>query len=201
VFHVKHLQLADVLAWVGHTDPGDLPSRLERFESWLETEGVAAGGIGPDEVGVTWVRHILDSLMFARGITGHPQTILDLGSGVGLPGIPLALLFPRAAVTLVDRSRSRLELARRALRILDLPRVQTVQADFAAFSGKAEVVVMRAALPQSEAVPFLRDLVEAGGSAILGVGLSRGEDEFGLQERFPGSEVLDAGRWLHIMRG
>ena len=198
---MKHVQLAEVLEWTGHADPGDLMPRLELFESWLVTEATVAGGIGPDEGGGPWVRHILDSLMFARGINGQPESVLDLGSGVGLPGIPLALLFPQAAVTLVDRSGRRMGLARRAARILDLPSLETATADFEEYAGTAEVVVMRAALPHKEAAGLLLERMEAGGSAIVGVGLSRDEELGGRQERFPGSEVLDAGRWLHIMPG
>jgi 16S rRNA (guanine527-N7)-methyltransferase len=161
---------------------------------------MAGGGIGPGEADI-WQRHILDSLMFARGIPTGVSSLLDLGSGVGLPGIPLALLLPGAVVTLVDRSRRRMELARRAGRILQLENLETICSDFADLEASADVVTMRAALGSKEALPVLLAHVRAGGSTILGVGIERSADLVGLQECFPGSSVLDPGRWLHIMRG
>ncbi len=200
MFHVKQVQLAEVLEWVAHPNPDGLFEQLVRFEGWLATEGMASGGIGPGETEI-WERHILDSLMFARGVPTGTSTVLDLGSGVGLPGIPLAMLLPHAVVTLVDRSARRMESARRVGRVLRLVNLETICSDFADLDAVADAVTMRASLPNKEALAVLLGHVGAGGSTVLGVGMERGTDLPGLQERFPGSLVLDPGRWLHIMRG
>lgn len=200
MFHVKRRQLDDVLAWVGHAAPVGLLDRLEAFERWLVTEGVVSGGVGPNESDI-WVRHILDSVMFARGFDTPPASIIDLGSGVGLPGVPLALLFPKSAVVLVDRSGRRLASARRVARVLRLESVSTIQAEFSGYFGEADGVVMRAALPSDDAGDEIRRHLAPGGVGVLGIGRTAPETKDGIIERFPGSEVLDPGRWLHIMRG
>lgn len=197
---MKHRQLLDVLDWVGRPEASDLMTRLEAFEQWLVREGVAGGGLGPAETEV-WVRHVLDSLMFARGLEGDPDTILDMGSGVGLPGVPLALLFPSANVTLLDRSGRRMEMARRAARVVRAENIHTMRSEFAAFEGEFQGVVMRAALKPALAIETLRRHISPGGRGVLGIGLDPSPDLLGELERFPGSQVLDAGRWLHIMRG
>ncbi len=197
---MKRRQLDDVLAWTGHPAPAGLFDRLEAFEAWLATEAAVSGGVGPNERDV-WVRHVLDSLMFARGFDTAPASIIDLGSGVGLPGVPLALLFPGSAVVLVDRSGRRLASARRAARVLRLESVSTTQAEFSGYSGVADAVVMRAALGPGDAVHEIRRHLTPGGVGVLGIGRAATETEDGVLERFPGSEVLDPGRWLHIMRG
>jgi 16S rRNA (guanine527-N7)-methyltransferase len=136
--------------------------------------------------------------MFGVGAE-HPRTIVDLGSGVGLPGIPLALLFPEAAVVLVDRSGRRVRLARRAARVCGAENVSVEQASFAATAPQdADLVVMRASLPLDEAPAVLQTHVAEAGRAVLGVGLNRPDDL--ACARFPGSGILDPGRWLHIMQ-
>lgn len=199
MFHVKHAQLDDVLGWVGLEAPPGLLGRLEAFERWLVTEGVVAGGIGPGEVPSVWERHVLDALMFSVG-NPAPTKIVDLGSGVGLPGLPLALLHPGAEVVLVDRSGRRMRLARRAARVCGAGNVAAVETTFDDLPPQeADLVVMRASLPQHEAPAELRRHRAQGGVAVLGVGLERPED-MDPCERYPGSRVLDPGRWLHIMR-
>lgn len=200
LFHVKHRQLTEVLEWVGAPESHHLMDSLEELENWLMGEGAYSGGLGPNEADV-WTRHILDSLMFARGLGEHPDSILDMGSGVGLPGIPLALLFPSSTVTLVDRSGRRMEMARRAARVIGAANVQTFRSEFDEFSGEFDGVVMRASLQPDSAIAAIRGHISPGGYGVLGIGLSPPPGFAGKLVRFPGSEVLDAGRWLHIMRG
>ncbi|NND84548.1 MAG: class I SAM-dependent methyltransferase, partial [Acidimicrobiia bacterium] len=187
-----------VLRWMGVAGPPGLLERLERFEGWLAAEGADAGGIGPAELPDLWERHVLDSIMFGFE-AGSPTRIVDLGSGAGLPGIPLALLFPSAEVMLVDRSGRRVRLARRAARVAGAANVSVVQAGFGELPPQeADLVVMRASLPLDDAPAVLAAHRAEGGRAVLGVGLTRPE---GLAcTRFPGSGILDPGRWLHIMR-
>ncbi len=199
MFHVKQAQLAEVLDWVGVAASDGLFEGLTRFAGWLAEEGAAAGAIGPQELDHLWERHILDSLMFSVG-SQRPRHILDLGSGVGLPGMPLALLHPDAEVALVDRSGRRVRLARRAARVCGADNVTVIETDFLhAGLEPADFVVMRASLPVTDAIPVLEALRTPGGAAVVGVGLDP-VDEFAGLARFPGSSILDPGRWLHIMR-
>lgn len=199
MFHVKQAQLTEVLDWVGVAPPPGLFEGLTRFAGWLAGEGAAAGGIGPQELEHLWERHILDSLMFSVD-SPHPRRILDLGSGVGLPGIPLALLHPGSEVVLVDRSGRRVRLARRASRVCGADNVTVIESDFLDEGLEpADLVVMRASLPVVDAIPVLEGLRAPGGTAVVGVGLDPFDDITDLT-RFPGSAMLDPGRWLHIMR-
>ena len=71
------------------------------------------------------VRHLLDSLAIARFVRG--QSLLDIGSGGGFPGMPLAVINPQLEVTLLDSRGKRVEFLRYACAALDLGGVSVVR--------------------------------------------------------------------------
>ena len=137
------------------------PEQLDRFRAFLEDEALPAGGIGPSERDRLTGRHIHDSLGFS--VAWHaeppPARVVDIGSGVGLPGIPLAILWPATTVTLVERSGRRARLLRRVARILGLSSVEVVERDVAALGPVTGAgIVMRAVFPPAEAPDRLEHL-------------------------------------------
>ena len=77
-----------------------LPAAAE-YAELLATAGVERGLIGPREAGRLWDRHILNSAVVAEAVPRGAR-VLDVGSGAGLPGIPVALARPDLAVTLLE---------------------------------------------------------------------------------------------------
>lgn len=155
-------------SWAGFPLSPEAAGRLLRFGEWLATEATAAGGLGPAEPERIWPRHLADSLVLGfPWATQAPPALCDLGAGVGLPGIPLAVALPDTAVTLIDRSGRRCRLMRRAARILGLDvdiRQQDVERDpIEAFPA----VVSRAAFPPERAVALAAAGLSPGGTAVL----------------------------------
>lgn len=185
-------------------------SSMEKLQHWLATEAVEAGGVGPSEVDLLEERHLADSVLFARPWRGTaPATVLDIGSGVGLPGLVLGIVWPEAQVVLLDRSGRRYDLARRAIRILGLANVSALQADVHSHRDQYEAVVMRAVLPPVEAPSVVAPLLHPGGRSV--VGLSRTQaptnaaelllatQAAGLTGTVEEVKVLDLRAWLLIM--
>ncbi len=198
---LREQQLEQVMDWAGHRVSSSQLGQLDRVAQWLATEGRDAGGIGPDEA--VWERHILDSLMFSKGFTVPPSSLVDLGGGIGLPGLPLAVLFPTSAITLVDRSTRRMRLVRRVCRIVGIENLTTMVGDIEAITANSfSGGVMRAVLPPDTGIPLLREITKPDGVAVFGVGLDmfHVKHQDGETTRFPGSEVLDPGRWIHIIQ-
>lgn len=184
MFHVKHTdvyhghvprettmstesKLTKVSDWLEIAWSGDQRSMLLRFEQWLLEEAVVAGGIGPDEGGRIFDRHIADSLAFLTLIGNHTSSIVDIGSGVGLPAIPIAISLPEATVTIVDRSERRTTLARRALRILSLENVEVITADASNVGDVFDVVAFRASLRIEAAAEAFLGLASEDGTGIF----------------------------------
>lgn len=205
MFHGKHAaaSLGKAAAWAGvPLDPAKR-DQLADFATWLAGEGVEAGGIGPDETGRIVDRHVADSLTFAAAWATFPQRILDVGAGVGLPGIPLAIAYPETAFTLVDRSERRCTLARRVVRVLGLPNVTVEQRDIDQMGTLWPGMVFRASLPADRALAVAAPRLEPGGRAV--VGLSRLAEPSSLPDPPPGTVVdmlstgpgvLDSPAWL-----
>ncbi len=152
-------------------------------------------------------RHICDSLVYLIAIEPHQSTVIDVGSGVGLPGIPIAIGRPDLEVTLLDRSQRRTDLARRAVRILGLDNVTVETGDVKGANGSWDVVTFRASLAPDAAVEAFEALAASTGIGVFGV--SRLPDNPSVPEPPPGisyelrqeaSEVLDSPSWLLRMR-
>lgn len=172
--------------------------QFELFHSFLRNEAILAGGIGPNEKERLWRRHIADAVLFGIEF-GRADDCLDIGSGMGLPGIPLAILFPDTEFVLLDRAGRRVALSRRACSILGLDNTSVIQGDVVAVDRRYHRIVSRASLPPDQLLLHVKHLLrKPDGIAIIGLShnesaLREAQDETGFRTRvvrIPG-EVLD----------
>lgn len=173
---------------------------LERYGEWLATEGHRSGGIGPAEIERVDRRHLADSLLFAIALPVDCKEVWDLGSGAGLPGIPLAIAHPQTQFTLFDRSGRRIDLLRRAIRVLGLQNCQAVQGDIKDLEGSVGAVVSRASIPAEQLGGIVRRLLSPPGVAVTGGSWRERPEVRGWETVEIPEDVLDQTVWLLIMR-
>ncbi len=163
------LQMAIAAAkWTGVSLTQGEMDLLTAYRSWLAGEAIPAGGLGPNEGHRLWERHVADSLLFGSGL-GEGKLCLDIGSGVGLPGIPLAISHPQAHFDLVDKSGRRCDLLRRAIGVLGLRNCSVIHSDVAQLERTYPFVVSRAAMPADQLLIHVKHLLEQGGIANISV--------------------------------
>ncbi|MGH3651036.1 MAG: 16S rRNA (guanine(527)-N(7))-methyltransferase RsmG [Acidimicrobiia bacterium] len=174
--------------------------QMTRYGLWLATEARDAGGIGPGEIDRIERRHLADSMLFASQLSSAPGEVWDLGSGVGLPGIPLAVCMPETRFLLIDRSGRRVDLLGRAIRILDLENCEVEQGEINQLDGEVETVVSRASLPPGLLTPLVTRLLIPGGMAVVGGSWRAPPDHPGWETAEIPRDLLDHTVWLLIMR-
>ena len=171
--------------------------QLEALRVWLATEAIPAGALGPAEAPRIPDRHLANSIVFAAAWGEPPGRCWDLGTGAGLPGLVLAIVWPDCGMTLIDRSRRKIDLVSRAARVLGLG-ITTEVADLEELAGPVEAIVSRATKPAEQLLPHLRRLLKPRGLAVVS---GSGVVVPGYQEMVVPAGILDHSARLLMMRG
>ena len=138
----------------------------ERFAYLLATRGVEQGLIGPREVPRLWDRHLLNCAVVAELIDGRCRTVVDIGSGAGLPGLVLAMVLPDVAVTLLEPMERRCRFLAGCVTELELANVTVLRARAEDATVKADVATARAVAPLPRLAELAVGLVRPGGMVL-----------------------------------
>jgi 16S rRNA (guanine527-N7)-methyltransferase len=154
----------------------DLP-RAEAYAELLATEGVRRGVIGPREAERLWSRHLLNSAVVVEACPAS-GLVVDVGSGAGLPGIPMALARPELTVRLVEPLLRRVTFLTEVVNQLGLTNVEVVRSRVEDLHGSwaARTVTARAVAPLDRLAGWCLPMVAAGGS-LLALKGDRADDE------------------------
>jgi len=105
------MQKEAFINFLKETFPDKHPELIKSFESyfnWIIEENRKINLISrqtdPEDI---WTQHFLDSLLSVKHVNYSGKAILDFGTGGGLPGIPLAIAYPNASVTLLDSRKKK----------------------------------------------------------------------------------------------
>ncbi len=136
------------------------------YAQLLLTDGIERGVIGPREADRIWRRHLFNCAALAPLIPAR-ATVIDLGSGAGLPGIPVALARPDLSVTLLEPMARRVRFLQRCLATLELPQVSVLHARAQeATAAPAAIVIARAVAPLTALAELALPLCEPNGRLL-----------------------------------
>lgn len=178
MFHVEHIE-SDDMPEAAQTVFGDRLELAVKYRDSLATAGVERGLIGPREVPRLWDRHLLNCAVIGE-LIAEGESVVDVGSGAGLPGIPLAIARPDLRITLVE------PLLRRSVYLAEF--IEEVGLDVRVVRGRAEqpgvlheaggadVVTSRAVAPLEKLARWSIPLVHEGGRMLAMKGSSAAEE-------------------------
>lgn len=163
MFHVKH--------------PGSAGHLLEAYEALVRTWAPKLDLVAPGDLDRFRPRHIDDSLRILPLVRSClPGPAADVGSGAGLPGIPLAIAEPGRTWRLLEPRSKRAGFLDEVVRSLDLQHVEVLRmtseqaASDPALAAAHVLAVARALAPPAEAFARIRRLVVSGGIAVVFTG-------------------------------
>jgi 16S rRNA (guanine527-N7)-methyltransferase len=168
MFHVKHGE-APAAPPAAATVFGDRLGLAEQYASVLAGAGIERGLIGPGEVDRLWDRHILNSAAVAE-LLASSERVADVGSGAGLPGIPLVLARADVSVTLVEPLLRRAEFLSEVVELLGLPvtviRGRAEERTVREAAGDIDVVTSRAVASLDKLTRWCFPLLRPGGRML-----------------------------------
>ncbi|AAT84051.1 16S rRNA methyltransferase GidB [Cutibacterium acnes FZ1/2/0] len=149
---------------------------IRQYVDILVSRGVDWGLIGPREIGRLWERHILNSIAL-ESLIPEGCRVADVGSGAGLPGIPLAILRPDLEMTLIEPMLRRSNFLTEALDELGLDdRVTVVRGRAEDADLHVDVVVSRAVAKLATLINWTADLIVESGSLLALKGQSADDE-------------------------
>jgi 16S rRNA (guanine527-N7)-methyltransferase len=203
MFHVKHE------AWVSDADAlGVHPSgaqwdAIERFQSLLLRIAVPRGMIAPGDSGRLWERHIADALRGASEVSRRTR-IADVGSGAGIPGVPLAIVTPESEFVLVEPRRGRVAFLEAVVDALELSNVTVVAQKAAAVADRFDVVTARALASPTAGWRLVEPMLDGEGRFVYWAGkgfTGAGLSDIGVSWRLsPHSGLADEGPLVIMAR-
>ncbi|WP_304410565.1 16S rRNA (guanine(527)-N(7))-methyltransferase RsmG [Corynebacterium stationis] len=152
----------------------------EKYHDLLATDGSTRGFIGPREVPRLWDRHLINCAVIGD-VMDEGATVVDVGSGAGLPGIPLAIARPDLRITLIEPLLKRSVFLQEVVDKLALDNVTVIRGRAEegpikkAVAG-ADIVTSRAVAPLGKLAKWSLPLVRRGGEMIAMKGESVHEE-------------------------
>ncbi len=158
---------------------GDRLGLARRYADWLAGPGVERGLMGPREAERVWERHLLNCAVIGE-LIDPGERIVDIGSGAGLPGVPLALARPDLRITLLEPLLRRSQFLHEAVADLglavDVVRGRAEDPAIRNRFGGVDVAVSRAVAPLDKLTKWSMALLKRGGR-MLAIKGERAADE------------------------
>lgn len=154
---------------------GEGYERAVKYAELLAKDSEKLGLLGPRELDKLWSRHILNSGVVAELLIDG-ERVADIGSGAGLPGLPVAIAQPNCQMTLVEPMERRSDWLKKVVEELGLDNVRVFRARGEELDPQFDVVLARAVAALPKLIRFCAPSLLPGGR-LLALKGAKAEDE------------------------
>jgi len=172
MFHVKHEAWRRWSDLLGLEIDAATAERLDAYEGLLLEKALPLGMIGRADREHLHERHVVDSLRAIPLLGPAPMQVVDLGSGAGLPGIPLAIARPDLSFGLTELRRRRVAFIEFAVDSLQLRNVRVFAGRAEGLAGPFDVCLSRAFAEPGRAWAIAKSLLSPTGKLLFWAGRS-----------------------------
>ena len=189
----------DLLARFSPQISDDAKAQLESFARLLTDWNIKVNLVSRRDIDRVWERHIVDSLSCLEFLDLSGCRVLDLGTGGGLPGIPLKIVVPSMELVLVDHTRKKIRAVDAMLTKLGLMEAEAIWGDTLEISRQEkhakqyDVVVTRAVGGVEQILPIADKLLAPKGVVVMWRTLDHTDK---LPARFPMQREFATGQTL-----
>jgi len=169
MFHVKHPAWVEDAAALGIELSDPSWEALDAYRSMLATVAIPRGTIAASDEANLWGRHIRDGLRAVSELRDD-ETIADLGSGAGIPGVPLAIALPSASFVLIEVRRARAAFLEAVRDELQLTNVDVVLGRVESLRRPIDVAMARAFAPPLASWQAASGILSRSGKLIYWAG-------------------------------
>ncbi len=134
--------------------------QIEKLETLYNDWNLKINVVSRKDIDELYIRHILHSLGIAKVISFKAGSkILDVGTGGGFPGIPLAILFPESQFVLVDSIAKKIKVVDEIIKALGLTNVKTFHSRVEDIKGQFDFIVSRAVTTMPNFVGWVKNKI------------------------------------------
>ena len=160
----------------------------ELYEDWNAKINV----ISRKDMDSFYCNHVLHSLSLAKlNEIKLLDNVLDIGTGGGFPGIPLAIFYPETHFTLVDSIRKKITVVHAVKNAIGLNNVDVINDRFENIEGDFNVIVSRAVAPALKLVQFTKKSISKNGKYLFMKGGDLSEEQQSIKRTYKGSSWLE----------
>ena len=173
--------------------------QFEKLESLYALWNAQINVISRKDIQDLYLKHVLHSLSIAKIVTFKPNTkILDIGTGGGFPGIPLAILFPNTQFYLVDSIGKKIKVVNEIITALDLQNVTTEHGRAENVIGEFDFIVSRAVAKMDDFKKWTRNKISKKQQHTIknGILYLKGGDLTEELKNYPSAKIYDLDNYF-----